>query len=312
MLDDGRIVFSRWENASGSSIHLYTVNPDGSGLELLRVSFERPVAVNATAGGGSLHCTVELGGLERCEIQLAFQQERAEAATLAAKAEELEKARDLGSALATWTDLLDRFPFERKLVARAEEARARLVQTGLEQVGEVRRGLVQARFFLLPELFRKGEARALELAAAYRGSEVEAEARKAAEECRMALTELAAGGRSGEAQRLRGVLEALHEAGETTDDTQLSLVIAESLIACGCVDVDDLARDRADLTIPVREELEERVDRDELNAGPGEELIGGHPREHLVEDAVGPRAGQSRPPSGIMNTVITFSWPEIF
>ncbi|MGH8196880.1 MAG: hypothetical protein ACRETI_01795 [Steroidobacteraceae bacterium] len=33
--DDGRIVFSRWENASGSSIHLYTVNPDGSSLELL-------------------------------------------------------------------------------------------------------------------------------------------------------------------------------------------------------------------------------------------------------------------------------------
>ena len=35
VLDDGRVVFSRWENASGSSIHLYTVNPDGSGLELL-------------------------------------------------------------------------------------------------------------------------------------------------------------------------------------------------------------------------------------------------------------------------------------
>ncbi|MGH8249334.1 MAG: hypothetical protein ACREVI_01340 [Steroidobacteraceae bacterium] len=35
VLDDGRIVFSRWDNASGSSIHLYTVNPDGSGLELL-------------------------------------------------------------------------------------------------------------------------------------------------------------------------------------------------------------------------------------------------------------------------------------
>ncbi|MCI0432194.1 MAG: hypothetical protein L0271_00900 [Gemmatimonadetes bacterium] len=35
VLDDGRIVFSRWENASGSAIHLYTVNPDGSRLELL-------------------------------------------------------------------------------------------------------------------------------------------------------------------------------------------------------------------------------------------------------------------------------------
>ncbi len=35
VLADGRIVFSRWENASGSSIQLYTINPDGSDLELL-------------------------------------------------------------------------------------------------------------------------------------------------------------------------------------------------------------------------------------------------------------------------------------
>jgi hypothetical protein len=35
VMSDGRIVFSRWENASGSSIHLYAVRPDGSGLELL-------------------------------------------------------------------------------------------------------------------------------------------------------------------------------------------------------------------------------------------------------------------------------------
>ncbi len=35
VLDDGRIVFSRWDNAAGSSIHLYTVHPDGSNLQLL-------------------------------------------------------------------------------------------------------------------------------------------------------------------------------------------------------------------------------------------------------------------------------------
>ncbi|NTW21928.1 hypothetical protein HGA34_00090 [Candidatus Falkowbacteria bacterium] len=32
------------------------------------------------------------------------------------------------------------------------------------------------------------------------------------------------------------------KAGETTDDTQLSLVVAESLIACGRIDMDDMAR----------------------------------------------------------------------
>src|SRR5262245_61884526 len=35
VLADGRIVFSRWEHASGSSIHLYTVRPDGGDLQLL-------------------------------------------------------------------------------------------------------------------------------------------------------------------------------------------------------------------------------------------------------------------------------------
>jgi hypothetical protein len=53
---------------------------------------------------------------------------------------------------------------------------------------------------------------------------------------------------------------------------------------------------------------------------PVKELTGYSPEaialdpEHkeLIISAVGPRAGQSRPPSGIMNIVITFSWPEIF
>lgn len=36
VLPDGRVVFSRWDNAGGpSAMHLYTVNPDGTGLELL-------------------------------------------------------------------------------------------------------------------------------------------------------------------------------------------------------------------------------------------------------------------------------------
>jgi hypothetical protein len=35
VLPDGRIVFSRWDDASTSAIHLYSVRPDGSGMELL-------------------------------------------------------------------------------------------------------------------------------------------------------------------------------------------------------------------------------------------------------------------------------------
>lgn len=35
VLPDGRIVFSRWDNAGASGIHLYTMNPDGTRLQLL-------------------------------------------------------------------------------------------------------------------------------------------------------------------------------------------------------------------------------------------------------------------------------------
>ena len=49
VLDDGRIVFSRWENASGSSIHLYTVNPDGSSLVLLYGANSHATGTGTTA-----------------------------------------------------------------------------------------------------------------------------------------------------------------------------------------------------------------------------------------------------------------------
>ena len=35
VLPDGRIVFTRWDNAGPSGMHLYTINPDGSNLQLL-------------------------------------------------------------------------------------------------------------------------------------------------------------------------------------------------------------------------------------------------------------------------------------
>jgi len=181
----------------------------GNGTDMLRVGFASPVSVAAKAVEGALAFRVALLGLDACELQLAFNEERAGAAALADRAAELERKQDLGGALATWTELLDKFPFEQKLVARATETRARLVQDGLGQVDALRHEMERARFFLLPELFRKGRARALELAERYKGSEVEPEARKTAESCAAALTELSAGGRSGDERRLRGVLQAL-------------------------------------------------------------------------------------------------------
>jgi type III secretion system (T3SS) inner membrane Yop/YscD-like protein len=181
----------------------------GGGTELLRMGFERPVEVQATQVPGGMTFRVVLGGLSGCELQLAFGEERAQAATLADRAGDAERTHDLGGALAAWNELLDRFPFERKLVTQASEARARLVQAGLNQADELRREMERARFFLLPELFQQGAARAEELARQYQGSEVEGEARKVVEQCRIALTELLAGAGSGDAKRLEGVIEAL-------------------------------------------------------------------------------------------------------
>lgn len=184
----------------------------GSGTELLRMGFERPVEVVAQAVPGGMAFRVALGGLERCELQLAFAEERASASALADRATDAERAHDLGQALALWSELLDRFPFERRLILQASETRARLIQVGLNRVDELRREMERARFFLLPELFEKGKARAEELEAQYRGSEVEGEAKKVAEQCRMALTELLSGRKSGDARRLQGVLETLDPA----------------------------------------------------------------------------------------------------
>ncbi len=35
VLADGRVVFTRWDAATGRGMHLYTINPDGTNLQLL-------------------------------------------------------------------------------------------------------------------------------------------------------------------------------------------------------------------------------------------------------------------------------------
>ena len=94
VLDDGRIVFSRWENASGSSIHLYTVNPDGSGLELLYGANSHATgtggaptapAATGTAGGAVPPATPD-GGRERRSSSRSRAPSRAATSTIDAAA----------------------------------------------------------------------------------------------------------------------------------------------------------------------------------------------------------------------------------
>ncbi|HEX6885828.1 MAG TPA: FHA domain-containing protein [Planctomycetota bacterium] len=184
----------------------------GRGTELLRLGFARPVEVIAGEIPGGMAFRIALGGLEGCELQLSFVEERAAAATLIDRALEAERKGDLGGALALWSELLDRYPFERRQVQQASEARARLIQSGLGEVEELRREMERARFFLLPELFQQGLERARALSSQYRGSEVEEAARAVVTLCEMALTELTAGRRSGRTQRLESVWKALDPA----------------------------------------------------------------------------------------------------
>jgi hypothetical protein len=184
----------------------------GNGSELLRVSFRQPVTVTSAAVEGAQSVRVALNGAEECELQLTFVAERVEAATRMDRAEEAERAGDLGAALQAWSELLDRFPFEHTRVRRAEAARARLVQDGLARVEDIRRELQRARFFGLAELYREQRHQAEALAEQYRGSEVEPKAREVAA---LALAEeqsLATGGSSDTAEILAGVLGALDPA----------------------------------------------------------------------------------------------------
>jgi hypothetical protein len=49
LLDDGRVLFSRWDHAPGvDGIHLYTMNPDGTALQLLYGAESHQTGTNAT------------------------------------------------------------------------------------------------------------------------------------------------------------------------------------------------------------------------------------------------------------------------
>jgi hypothetical protein len=207
----------------------------GSGTELLRLGFTRPVEVVAGALPGGMAFRVALGGLESCELQLSFVEERGAAAGLAEQALEAERKKDLGTALARWSELLDRYPFERKQVLAASEARARLIQSGLNEVDDLRREMERARFFLLPELFEQGRTRAEALASQYRSSEVEGEAQKVVGLCQMALTELSAGRRSGQLERLQGVLAALDPERAPTLSAHIQSALGEGPRGTGAV-----------------------------------------------------------------------------
>ncbi len=185
----------------------------GEGLDLVKIALERPVPVRGSAGEGEAPTlALALGGLGRLELVLSFREERAEAALLEKQAREAQAKKDYGAALAAWSELLNRVPFEARLVEVATSERARALQQGLGDLSQLRTAFDRARFFELAELYREVRASAEALATSYRGSEVETEARELSRELDGALEALVAGERSEGSRLLAGVLSTLDPA----------------------------------------------------------------------------------------------------
>ena len=184
----------------------------GGGINLVRFGLERPVAMSSTMHAESAHFRFGFEGSTTLQLQLQFRDERDQANQLAHRARSAEKTGELGTAIATWSDLLDRFPFDANLIAEAEGTRARLTEVGNDRVDGVRREIERARFFELDDLYRNCRARATEVATSFAGSEIESAANALVHDVDTALGALASGSAGGAVERLSAVLDALDQA----------------------------------------------------------------------------------------------------
>jgi hypothetical protein len=148
----------------------------GEGMRLTQAGFGAEVVMDGVLSGGALHVLVDLGGVDSMDLQLSFRSEREEAARVAAAARSATRGREVGKALAQWSQLLDEFPYEAALVTEAEREHGLLLQRGLEDLAALRDEFERARFFGLADLFRQCADRASALGLRYAGSEVEREA----------------------------------------------------------------------------------------------------------------------------------------
>jgi hypothetical protein len=179
----------------------------GRGFDLVRIGFDEPVKLSGALDAEGL--ALEIDGARSLALKLAFQKERTEAQRLAREAEAREARGARGAATLAWKELLDRFPFEEALVARAESSRARLVQGGIADVDALAADVERARFFELADLYAACRARAEVLAEGWARTEVETPARGLLVDIEAELAELRAGGADEGRAQLEGVLEAL-------------------------------------------------------------------------------------------------------
>jgi hypothetical protein len=155
----------------------------GSGSDLVEIELPGPCQVSGERDGSGVRLVAQLGDTPaQIALQLDFTAERGAAEDLAHAARAAEKRGDLGAAVARWSELLDKHPYEQALVAEAEGTRAKLVEQGLAGLREVRAAGERARAFALAPMFESARERALAIAARFAGSDVEVDAKQLAVE----------------------------------------------------------------------------------------------------------------------------------
>ena len=185
----------------------------GSGNDLLRLSFPAPVRLSGRPQEGGFELRARLALPAEPFLQLSFLEELDAAKTLAREAGDLERGGERGRALARWSELLDRYPFETALVRDASQQHARLVEQGLAEVRRLHGALEEARFFRLVDLFRKTREEARALAQLYAGTELEAGALELAATIDVELAELDEDLKRAEKERLAAILATLEARG---------------------------------------------------------------------------------------------------
>ncbi len=184
----------------------------GDGLDLVKIVFARPVTVRGATKDGVSWLAAEVGEEGVIEVQLSFREERAEASLLESRARAAENAGRFGEALRTWSELLDRVPFEARLVEAATSERARRLQAGLEELAILRAAFERGRFFELADLYREVRAQAQVLCASYAGTEVEREGRGLVADIDGALSSFGSEDDAVRVRRVFAVLSTLDEA----------------------------------------------------------------------------------------------------
>jgi len=185
----------------------------GEGVDLVRVRLAEPARITGRPDGDGFAIEAHADGFTEVVLQVEFEAERAEAAGLARDAREAERNGQLGPALAAWQRLLDDFPYEDALLQQASEARARLLQDGLQRLADVRTELERAAFFGLPDSYREAREEVRATAELFAGSEIETEARALIESIDEELAVLEQDLYSAEIDRLRSI-HAMLDAGD--------------------------------------------------------------------------------------------------